>query len=73
MAIVSYTLLVGPGTDTSNHVVCRYYDQDGLEYTLTWFAPHGADNDSLAAEKQAALEETLANAEFMQLLDGDGP
>lgn len=65
MAIVSSTKEVGGG-----HVVVRAFDQDGKEYTFSFFSAGVPDIDALIVQKIAALDVQLAEAEFEQIMRG---
>lgn len=53
---------------TAEHCVVRNYDQDGVEYTFSFFTVGVIDVDSLIAQKVVELDAQLAEAEFNQIV-----
>ena len=68
MPIVSHTKAETTQADGSKHVVVRYYDQDGKEYMISFFAAVGVDIDTIINNRIAAMDEQLAQAEFDQIV-----
>lgn len=68
MPIVSHTLNSTTQADGSTSNVVRLYDQDGSEYTQSFFAPPGFDLETKINAMIAELSEQLAQAEFESLV-----
>lgn len=68
MPIVSNTVQSTTQADGSLSVVVRLYDQDGREYTQSFFAPAGFNVTAKVNTMSAELSEQLAQAEFETLV-----
>jgi hypothetical protein len=68
MPIVSHTLAATNQADGSSSNVLRMYDQDGTEYTQTFFAPAGFNVQTKIDNTIAGLNEHLAEQEFQALV-----
>ena len=68
MPIVSHITELSTQDNGSRHVVVRYYDQDGKEYMISFFAASGVDVDTIINNRIAAMDEQLAQAEFEQIV-----
>jgi len=68
MPIVSHIKETSTQADGSQHVVVRYYDQDGKEYMISFFAAVGVDVDTIINGRIADMDEHLAQAEFEQIV-----
>jgi hypothetical protein len=68
MPIVSNTVQSTTQADGSLSVVVRLYDQDGREYTQSFFAPAGFNVTAKVNTMSAELSEQLAQAEFEALV-----
>jgi hypothetical protein len=62
----SYEFTTQPNGATSN--VVRLYDQDGREYTQTFFAPQGFDVQAKINNMIVELDEQLKSDEFETLV-----
>lgn len=70
MPIVNSVLEETPQSATSIHIVVRNYDQDGKEYMYSFDADQNTDVQAIVDSRTAALNEQLANDEFMALVQG---
>jgi hypothetical protein len=68
MPIVSHIKEVSTQENGSQHVVVRYYDQDGKEYMVSFFAAVGVDVDTIINNRIADMDEQLAQSEFQQIV-----
>jgi hypothetical protein len=68
MPIVSHTLESTTQANGSTSNVVRLYDQDGSEYTQSFFAPEGFNVQTKIDNMIAELSEQLAQTEFEQLV-----
>jgi hypothetical protein len=68
MPIVSHTLAFSTQADGSTSNVLRMYDQDGTEYTQTFFAPAGFNVQTKVDNTIAGLNEHLATTEYQALV-----
>lgn len=71
MAIVNHTLETSAQANGSTHNVLRMYDQDGISYMISFFAPAGANLSSLVAEKINNTNSQLAESEFQTIVGID--
>jgi len=51
------------------NTTARYMDSVGREHTIVWLATPNSDIDQQAQDKIPALEEAIAEAEAVQLLE----
>jgi hypothetical protein len=70
MPIVSNTLAATTQADGSSSNVVRLYDQDGTEYTQSFFAPAGFNIQTKIDMMIAEMNEQLAQTEFETLVGG---
>lgn len=56
--------------ETGGHCVVRAYDQDGKEYTFSFYTTGVPDVDALIVQRLATLDVRLADAEFAQIVGG---
>ena len=68
MPIVSHTHEYSTQADGSTSNVLRLYDQDGREYTQTFFAPAGFDVNTKINNTIAELAEQLKQTEFESIV-----
>ena len=68
MPIVSHIKETSTQENGSQHVVVRYYDQDGKEYMISFFAAVGVDVDTIINNRIADPDEQLAQPEFEQIV-----
>lgn len=67
MPIQSHTLEQTTQANGSTHNVLRMFDQDGVAYMLSFFAP-GTDVTAIVIQRIAAMDAQLAEAEFEQIV-----
>lgn len=63
MPIANHTVEIGGG-----HAVVRAFDQDGKEYMFSFFTAGVVDVNALVTQKIAALDVSLAETEFEQIV-----
>jgi hypothetical protein len=68
MPIVSHTHEYSTQADGSTSNVLRLYDQDGREYTQTFFAPAGFDVNTKINNTIAEMDEQLKQTEFESIV-----
>lgn len=68
MPIVSHNIESTLQPNGGRNAVMRFYDQDGKEYMLGFYAAPGVDLDAVAASKIADLDEQLAVQELEALV-----
>lgn len=68
MPIVSHTLTQSEQPDGRSYNVLRLYDQDGREFTQTYFAPAGFDHNAKVNSTIVEMDEQLAQDEFEALV-----
>lgn len=68
MPIVSNTLTQSEQPDGRTYNVLRLYDQDGREFTQTYFAPAGFDHTAKIASTIADMDEQFKQDEFEALV-----
>jgi len=68
MPIVTHTISSTANADGSTNNVLRLYDQDGTEYTQTFWAPAGFNLQTKIDYAITAMNETLAEREFNALV-----
>lgn len=68
MPIVNHTLEQTTQANGGTHNVLRMYDQDGREYTISWFAPAGFDNATKINIAISEMDEQLKVAEFESIV-----
>jgi hypothetical protein len=68
MPIVSHITQSNTQADDSKSVVVRYYDQDGREYMISFFAGVGVDVETIINNRIADMDEQLALSEFEQIV-----
>jgi hypothetical protein len=68
MPIVSHTHEYSTQADGSTSNVLRLYDQDGREYTQTFFAPAGFDVTTKINATITELDEQLKQSEFESIV-----
>jgi predicted RNA-binding protein Jag len=68
MPITSHTLTQNTQADGSTSNTLRMYDQDGMEYLQTFFAPAGFDVSTKVSNTILELDEQLATNEFEALI-----
>ncbi len=68
MPVVTNTLQSSTNADGSTNNVLRLYDQDGKEYTQTFWAPPGFNLQTKVDVVIVELNEHLATAEFETLI-----
>jgi hypothetical protein len=71
MPITSHLKEESVQANGSKHVVLRMYDQDGREYTLSFFAASGVDVDTIVMNRITEMDEQLAQAEFEALVGAE--
>ena len=71
MAIVSHTLETTQQLNGSTHNIVRMFDQDGIEYMVSFFAQAGFDVAARVTGILAAQDVTLADAEAEQVIGGE--
>lgn len=72
MPIVTHSHAFTTQADGGTSNVLRMYDQDAREYTQTWFAPAGFDNQAKINLAIVGMDEQLAESEFEQLIGAEG-
>ena len=70
MPIQTHTLETTQQANGSTHNVLRMYDQDGVGYMVSFFAP-SADVAALVTEKIAMTNTQLAESEFEQIVGAE--
>jgi len=71
MPIVSHLTESSQQANGGHNVTARYYDQDGKEYMLSFYAAAGLDVEGMVTARIPDLDEQLAQQEFEALVGAE--